>query len=291
MSINEHKPLVYDGWIVPDCWHAKIDYVSVTSSRFHFAPSNALAPHFGVTTEARMALGEILSHQWDTESLKDWTSCGGRSGYTRGARHPIGMTFYAGHATAKPLLEIGGAACDWLHSLDALLPLVQRECEGITRLDLAGDITCIVSPAEFVYAGYSGLVRTKSSVSSSTGSTEYLGSPTSDRSARVYRYAPPHPRSDALRVEIVLRRELAKSAALELCARSVSDVWSSAAKPLSFKHPMWRQTATDTLPRLTMKSEPTSASRLQWLTKQIKPAVLEAHRTGLIDITQWLEEL
>jgi len=272
-------------------WRAKIDYVSVTSSRFHFTPSNALAAHYGVTHEADMSLATIVAGHVPSALANEWSSCGGRSGYTRGARHPIGMTFYAGHATAKPLLEIGGAACDWLHSLGALLPLVQRECEGITRLDLAGDLTCLVTPAEFVAAGYSALVRTKSSVSSATGSTEYLGSPTSDRSCRVYRYAAPHPRSDALRVEIVLRRELAKSAALELCSRTIAGVWQSAAKPLSFKHPMWRQSADDTLPRLTMKSEPTSASRLQWLTKQIKPAVLEAHRAGLIDLHKWLDEL
>jgi len=283
--------LTYGNNIIQDQWRAKIDYVSVTSSRFHFTPDNPLAPHYGVVTEAVMALAAIMRGHTSDYNAQLWTSVGGRSGYTRGARCTLGMTFYAGHATAKPLLEIGGAACDWLHHHGALLPLVQRECEGITRLDLAGDITCLVQPAEFVASGYSALVRTKSSVSSATGSTEYLGSPTSDRSCRVYRYAAPHPRSDALRVEIVLRRELAKSAALELCARSIADAWQSAAKSLSFKHPLWSQAATDRLPRLTLKSEPSSASRLRWLVKQIKPAVLDAHRAGLINLTDWLSEL
>jgi len=214
----------------------------------------------------------------------------GRSGYPHSASLPIGARLFWGSPTARPLLELGGAACDALEARGLLLPYVTAHVDGVTRLDLAADITCDDTPAEFVAAGYSTRYAASGRAVSPTGSTEYIGSPTSDRRCRVYRYAPPHPRADALRVEVVLRRELAKDAAKALAISSLSDVYRTAARPFDFRSAKWKAFKTvDRLARSTLPNEPTAAGRLRWLETQIRPAVLSAHKAGLIDLQEWLD--
>lgn len=271
-------------------WQVKIDYLSFTSKEFHYVPQSAVEAHFVVAYEAARAWRDLCDNSSNALVTSAWRHCAARSGYTRAARHSSGARYFAGHASAAPLIELPGAACDQLRAFDRLAQLVSDHCDSVTRLDLAGDLVCDLSPAEFVAAGYSSRIRTRSSVVSATGSTEYLGSPKSDRFVRVYRYAEPHPRSDALRVEVVLRRELSKSAAQVLLSSPVDQVWRSALSTLSFKSPSWGTASDVSLPRLTLPKEPTAASRMRWLDKQIRPAALEAHRAGLIDLARWLAE-
>lgn len=272
-------------------WNVKIDYLSLTSGEFHVFPKDTTVPHLDVSAEADLAWGRILSGKVPSAPECVWKVVSGRSGYTRSAQMALGVRYFAGHASAPPLIELGGAACDYLRERNALLPLIERNIDGVTRIDLAGDITTGMRPAEFLAFGRSTRHASAGRAVSATGETEYIGSPTSDRRCRVYRYEPPHPRSDALRVEAVLRRELAKSAALALCSAPVDEIWMEALAPFSFKCPLWRQPSCSLSPRETVRNEPTAASRLRWLVKQIKPAVLEAHKAGLIDLQAWLDEL
>lgn len=272
-------------------WRAKIDYLSVTSGDFH-VPHDPTTPadpaYLASGAHACRAAG---LHSLASEPVDCWSPQNGRSGYVRSSAHPVGARLFTGHATARPLLEMGGAACDRTFDAQELLRFIQRNVEGVTRIDLAADLTCDVSPAEFVSAGLSPRVGTRASASSATGQTEYIGSPKSDRMCRVYRYAPPHPRSDALRVEVVLRREQAKTAALALCTESISAVFWAFSASFCFAHPQWRLPVDLIEVRRTLPRERTSAGRLRWLEKQIRPAVLSAHRDGLIDLRRWLSEL
>lgn len=272
-------------------WAVKIDYVSMTSSEFHVSPQDSTIAHHHVDIEATIVWAWMCSQRDFNPDDMQWRPVSPRSGYTRSAQHPIGARYFAGHATAKPLLELGGAACDYLQGKGQLLPLIERNIDGVTRIDFAGDIVTDLTPADFLSFGRSPRHLSAGRAVSATGETEYIGAPTSDRRCRVYRYAPPHPRADALRVEAILRRELAKAAALELSSRSIEDVWSAACQPFSFKCPLWRQPAQSLSPRETLRNEPTNASRLRWLEKQIRPAVIEAHKAGLIDLREWLDAL
>lgn len=168
------------------------------------------------------------------------------------------------------------------------MPLIQRNFETITRLDLAADLETGVTPAEFVAAGYSARIRTSGADDSETGSTRYVGSEKSAKFARVYRYYDPHPRSKFLRVEVVLRDEYAKSAAQMLLTQSVAEVYWASTASLSFKHPTWRRPDEFAEAKLTLPNERKNANRLRWLEKQIRPVIVEAHKTGLIDVLDWL---
>jgi len=272
-------------------WRVKIDYVSVTSSLLHvFDPVTGETFHdpslYAVTACRAAHLAPVLS-----DDPRLWTPTGGRSGYSHSAQHRMGARLFWGSPNARPLLEIGGAACDALDAARLLLPFLARHTESVTRLDVAADLTCELSPSEFLSYGRSSRHAASGRASSATGETEYIGSPTSDRRCRVYRYAPPHPRADALRVEVVLRRELAKQAARDLPTRPLAEIYASAAQAFEFRCPQWRFPVTSKEPRATIANEPTAASRLRWLEKQIRPAVLAAHQSGLIDLRSWLAEL
>ena len=271
-------------------WRVKIDYLSLTSGEFHVFSQTTAHAYVDVAYEASAVWRRLCGGEVSPDASDCFTPVSARSGYTRSAQSARGVRFFAGHASAPPLLEIGGAACDYLREIGVLRPLMERNVDGVTRLDLAGDITTDLRPAEFLAFGRSPRHASAGRAVSATGETEYIGSPTSDRRCRVYRYEPPHPRADALRVEVILRRELAKSAALALCASDVAAVWSEALAPFSFKCPLWRQPSQSLSPRMTLRNEPTNASRLRWLEKQIRPAVIEAHKAGLIDLQRWLDE-
>jgi len=270
-------------------WRVKIDYLSVTSSLLHvYDPITGESFNdpslYAITACDAAALGPVLSTDQNA-----WRPAAGRSGYSHSAQHGLGVRIFWGSQTARPLIEIGGAACDALDNARLLHPFLIRHAETVTRIDLAADLTCELSPSEFLSYGRSSRHAASGRASSATGETEYIGSPTSDRRCRVYRYAPPHPRSDALRVEVVLRRELAREAATALTRHPLSVVYSQAAAPFDFRCPQWSLPKVFKEARKTLPNEPTAAGRLRWLEKQIRPAVLEAHRAGLIDLREWLE--
>lgn len=271
-------------------WRCKIDYVSISSPLLHVPPDPDIPFDPTPDLEAHLALKALGVLTPALHEPRAWRVGAGRSGHKRSLYHPVGIVIFFGHPFNPPLIEIGGAGCDLINSTGELLALVQRECDRITRLDLAGDLICETSPLAFVSAGVSSRYASDGHANSATGQTQYIGSSKSDRHAKIYRYAPPHPRSDALRVEVTLHRELAKAAAQELCSRRISDVYAAACKPFSFRSAQWGFPTEDTLPRLTMRNEPTSASRLRWLITKIRPSVIQAHKDGLIDLESWLIE-
>ena len=74
---------------------------------------------------------------------------------------------------------------------------------------------------------------------SESGETCYVGSQKSDRYARVYRYNPPHPRADLLRIEHVFRRDYAKKVAAEVINSSVEAIAASAGLAFGWAHETW----------------------------------------------------
>lgn len=271
-------------------WRCKIDYVSISAPILHVPPDPDIPFDPTPDLEASLALAALGVMTPELHAPLSWRVGAGRSGHKRSLYHAIGITIFFGHPFNPPLIEIGGAGCDLINSTGELLPLVQRECDRITRLDLAGDLLCPDSPESFVSAGVSSRYASDGHAKTLTGETRYIGSSKSDRHAKVYRYNPPHPRADYLRVEVTLRRELAKAAAQRLCEDSIGSVYAAACQPFSFKSERWGLPTDDRLTLPTLRSEPTSASRLRWLTTKIRPSVIQAHRDGLIDLERWLNE-
>jgi len=271
-------------------WAVKVDYISVCSGAFSEPYPDTQETVWNVTKYARSIFSRIGLSALTDPTSGAWAIGAGRQGWSASIRHSSGAALFFGSEMRAPLLEMGGAACDLLRQFGELEPLIYAYWQNITRIDLAGDLECDLTPEAFLAYGHSPRHKTDGHDKTMTGWTEYLGSMTSDRRLKVYRYYDPHPRARFLRVEVTLRRDLAKSAAVDLTFSPVSEVWLAGCSPFALKAPQWRLPSQSLKLQRTMKSEPTAASRLRWLEKQIRPAVIASHKAGLINLTEWLSE-
>lgn len=265
-------------------WRIKIDYLSATTGELH-----APLPIAGKDGRTYSVHGSTACRRASLSSLVDdsgvlWTDKGGRSGYAVSSAHEVGARVFFGHETAPPLIELPGAACDLVHSSGELLPFMSRNTDGITRIDFAADIETFTMPFDFVGAGRSARQRSISKIDSDSGQTVYIGSPQSDRRLRVYRYRHPHPRSQFLRVECMLRGELAKAAATEALVNGIASAWQIAVSVYGLEHPLIYAARTDRKFEATLRNEPTAAGKLAWIHKQVVPALRTAIKDGLLDL-------
>jgi DNA relaxase NicK len=185
-----------------------------------------------------------------------------------------GFTVYGGPGRQEILSEMTGRACDGLQTIetvgDFLLPLQAN----ITRIDLAVDWKADVRPAEFVSAGVSERFKSRSTIKSSTGETEYIGSQKSDIMARVYRYEPPHPRSELLRFEAVFRRQRAKDCAAWLIeCLSVEMVEAQLFATFDLKHELAQTGSGQADPIPTTRNDRSAQGTVFWIYKQCVPAI------------------
>jgi DNA relaxase NicK len=188
------------------------------------------------------------------------------------------------------LIDCTGETCQHLRDADLLSGLIAFTHQRASRIDLTADIITDVRPLEFVASAANQSIKSRSNIVSDTGETAYMGSWTSDRFARVYRYDGDHPRSHLLRVEHVHRGKWAKAVA-ELCQElSLGEVLISCSEHYGWKHPVWQPGQVIESPLRAKKHDRDGAATLKWLNKAVAPALIRAHRDGLIDAIDWLRE-
>lgn len=125
-----------------------------------------------------------------------------------------GFTYFESDNLPYCLIEFTGVGCEVLRSYGWMKNILQDWNDRITRLDIACDIATDIDPIKFTKGrSDENNFSSSSNVISESGITSYVGSKASNRYCRVYRYNSPHPRSDLLRVEFVLRNEYAKQCA------------------------------------------------------------------------------
>lgn len=120
-----------------------------------------------------------------------------------------------GAVNSHVFVEMAGMCCDWFRASRSLQSVIELTYQRVSRIDCAIDLVTPVLPETFVEAGHAKrFADSLGNIKSLTGHTFYVGSRKSDRCARVYRYASPHPRSHLLRIEAEFKgkaaRELAK---------------------------------------------------------------------------------
>jgi len=193
--------------------------------------------------------------------------------------HPL-----AGHYT----IEVSGTHCKTLTPaqwVDTCL----HWAGCISRLDIAVDMPCEVTPRQFAAGILSARVKTRSEFVSSTGETVYLGSRTSERYARVYRYNKPHPRAKLLRAEFQLKGAYAKEAAARLVeGEALNGIAAALGDHFGFNHPVW-QPDSEPIP-LKVSSHAQTGNTVYWLTNTVAPLLRRLNREGKLDVKTWLEE-
>lgn len=206
------------------------------------------------------------------------------------ARDDGGVRFGGGGPTGYILFEITGRGCDAIREPELSRRFVGEIAELLTRFDYAVDIRADTLPGDFVNARSHQGFRSLSYIRSDKGTTAYVGSPKSDRFGRVYRYNPPHPRADLLRVEYVFRRALARAAATQYCQQeSDADFHEKLAQTWGFNHPVY-DTGVDSDERISVPSvSQHDEDTIAWLYKQVAPAVRRVLAAGGFDMAHWLE--
>jgi hypothetical protein len=226
------------------------------------------------------------------ELLTGWQPCGARGHYGEGMFNPLYFITirYGGHSN-HILVEMPGTACQAAREMGVLETIIDSARDRLTRIDIAVDIQAGCSPADFVAAGYTERFTAHASIVSAEGTTEYVGSMKSERFARVYMYAPPHPRAGTLRVEHVLRGDYAKAAASEACTGGAMLLATMCGNTWGWKSDNWQPAhITDGKLRST-RADRHEPGRVRWLYQVVIPAIRRAANEGLIDLPDYLARI
>jgi hypothetical protein len=193
-----------------------------------------------------------------------------------------GISLFASPSLTHCCIEISGQGCERLLEQSILAEILVRVAARVTRIDIATDIDTNVIPTDFVSITNHKRMRASGYQKSETGETAYVGSQKSDRYARVYRYAPPHPRAHLLRVEHVFRRDYAKTVAQACVANDLSAVAMAAGQAFGWSHPTWDVQAKATVDLSVVKAEHNGGKTVYWLIKSCAPAFKRLCEDGTI---------
>jgi DNA relaxase NicK len=222
----------------------------------------------------------------------DWEVRSGRRPYQSGFASEDVFVWFGGQDTA--LIEISGNGCARLRDVEveagsALMEIIRATHERATRLDIAVDIETEMRPEKFVSFGYNKRIRSTATMKSATGETVYIGSKKGERYARVYRYDNQHRRAHLLRIETVSRSKYAKQVSKFLTYYGVTDVAQMTLNYFRFSCPILPEVSemreTIKLPQKNSSDE----KRLEWLKRQVAPAVTDMLVRGVITKEHLLE--
>lgn len=219
----------------------------------------------------------------------DWEIVRPRAPYSYARRsHDCTRTLYVHPLASHFTLELTGQACQ--RAAEYMPSVCEAFGDWLSRLDIAVDMECDVSPVDFDAAIDGVRVKTHSVMQSATGQTVYRGSRTSDRFARVYRYNPPHPRAHLLRAEFQLKNAYARQAAAHFAAGIPLDgLAEGQGAHFGFNHACWNARAVEPV-KLKVASHAQTGNTVAWLTSTIAPLLRRLQREGKLDVEAWMQE-
>lgn len=208
------------------------------------------------------------------------------------ARNDQGFRCFGGSHTQTIACELSGRACEGLHDPEAARGFIAPIAERVTRWDYAVDVRTATNPSEFINARSHKGFRSVSYIKSDSGETCYCGSPKSDRFARVYRYAHPHPRAALLRSEFVFRKGYAKDAVrLFVELEDEGEFVSRLGNTWGWAHECWKPAVKTDERVSTTYNKQEDDQTLRWLYSQVMPAMRRLMVAGALDMTAFLTEL
>lgn len=220
-----------------------------------------------------------------------WKSGKGRAPYNASFQHEASkITLFCHPTLPHALFEISGQGCEWLAKRNMLYPLLAAVQKRVTRLDIACDMETTTTPEEFAEARDTERFRSHGHIISESGSTYYVGSRSSDRYARVYRYNPPHERAHLLRCEMVIKAEQARAAVEDILWQGLSQYASGLGAVFKWQHKDWQPQDMTAAAPPSWRPERREGKTLFWLADTIAPLLARLHREGVIDIIDWTEK-
>jgi len=262
----------------------KIDWISFTMTirpaindqeAFYIAIEQAFEDTFGSET-----YGIIFGGTWAKKPR-------GRAPYSHSwGLDDAGATIFCSPSLTHMTVEFSGQGCTRLIELSLMDELLARVADRVTRIDVATDIQTMISPQQFVEAGYSDRFGSVGLFTSPTGTTAYIGSMKSERFARVYRYEEPHPRAHLLRVECVNRRDHAKAVARAILTAGEENTAATLGEAYGWQHPVWQPDAPADADLSVTRPEKAAGGTVFWLIKSVAPAFKRLVAEGVIDNPQ-----
>jgi len=221
---------------------------------------------------------------------KDFEPTKGRAPYSMGfARSDHGLYIYAHPNLSHVLFEFTGQGCDSLKSDDNPLGILEALADRLTRIDIACDMLTEVRPTEFVSKRDAGRFKTHSEFVSDTGETCYVGSRSSARYARVYRYNAPHERSHLLRVEHVCKGKDAGLTAKAILANGIARTTVALGAAYGWSHSAWQTENVTAAELSTWRPERHAGKSLFWLNASVAPAIKRLVREHGFDARAWID--
>lgn len=220
-----------------------------------------------------------------------WTRTKGRAPYSVAYSHPSGGIVAMYNPTLPhALIEISGRGCDMLTLSGGMMDVLNSVKNRVTRIDIASDILTDVRPIEFASMRSTGRFKSKSVIESESGETVYLGSRTSNRYVRVYRYNAPHERHMFLRIEYVVKAEDAKILARTLLAEDIRAISANLGEKFGWEHPAYLPDEVNPVEIQAYRPERHEGKTLYWLGETVAPLLARLHAEGVIDAEKWFQE-
>lgn len=224
-------------------------------------------------------------------TAQSWHNANGRKPYsTAWSNVDNSITLYANAKLPHALVEVSGKGMTRLLKSPHAEAILEACAERVTRIDLACDIECDTDPREFAAEREKGRFKSGSEVVSESGTTVYVGSKTSNRYARVYRYAKPHPRHHLMRVEHVFKGEDAKSMLAYIVQRGYTQAAQQAQFMFGWKHSDWTLTPAAEREINAYREERGEAKTIYWLYDTVAPVLARLHKEGKLSIEQFFDE-
>jgi hypothetical protein len=249
----------------------------------------------GVNETARLAIEALDALDPELGArlfgYSDYTAGKGRAPYSHSfSWHNNGLTLFVHPNLPHALFEMSGKGCDIILQEDWFWSILEPIRERLTRLDVACDMMCEVRPLEFTTQRDTGRFKAHSEVVSESGETNYVGSRTSNRYARVYRYNPPHERAHFLRCEYVVKAEDAKATAFAIINDGLESVALALGEKFGWQHPVWEVSAHTPAELQAYRPDRREGKTLFWLADTVAPLLVRLHREGTLELGQWFRD-
>lgn len=206
----------------------------------------------------------------------------------------MGIRMEWGGGSDRLLVSIPGRGCQQLRAMGAFDKLLAVYGAYASRIDFAVDMECDTRPAAFVNMRTSKRHKNLSFMTSEEGETCYVGSWSSDRFARVYRYNPPHERAQYLRAEHIFRGKEAGAFVRGYLRRGNISAMEFVKTIYGWADEHWTPEPADPSDMEEFrhyKPERHVSKTLKWLEDVCVPAAVRLTREGEIEnIYEWFEE-
>lgn len=268
--------------------HVSIDWLSFSGIQDENHYDNPMEALYAAMQTIHYALGDGLTRAVQPEG---WKPGVGRRPYNISFRgRDNGIAVYAHHKLPHFLVELSGTGCEALRQAGALDELLQCVTPRVTRIDIACDMETDTDPMAFANRRDKGRFKSGALIRSEDGATVVIGSKTSNRWAKVYRYNEPHPRHKLLRAEHTFKGEDGKAAAVYICQNGLEAMAVQCQQIFGWKHPNW-DVSTETDAELTAhRADRDTGKTVYWLYETVGPLMARLISEGKFDPADFWEK-